>query len=54
MGTTRSAWVNFRDCCAMMKRAQEHVVRILVAGRRLASFDRALATRLVFPRLLSS
>ena len=43
VGTTRSAWVNFRDCCAMMKRAQEHVVRVLVAGRRLASSAAARA-----------
>jgi len=32
VGTTRSAWVNFRDCCAMMKRAQEHVVRFRRGG----------------------
>lgn len=31
VGTTRSAWVNFRDCCAMMKRAQEHVMQFFLA-----------------------
>ena len=31
VGSTRSAWVNFRACCAMMKRAQEHVMSFFLA-----------------------